>query len=245
MERRAIARRTWPMNRFPTKARWALGLCLCLVGLAGCKAGGWPSLDGLLGKTSDQVPGVMAPEERVAAIRKMTGEAVRQGPEAQESLAQKLAGLYPREPDALIRGELTRAARSLRGPTADSLLREATKDVDPDVRIDACEALRTRGGLEAAAALAEVLGSDTDPDVRLAAARALGETRDAAAVPALGAALEDRDPAMQHRAVSSLRQVAPQDLGNDAERWRHYVRGQPVPPPKPVSVVDRMQRLFY
>ncbi len=93
-------------------------------------------------------------------------------------------------------------------------------------------------------ALQEALGSETDADVRLAAARALGQTGDAGAVPALGTALEDRDPAMQYRAVSSLRQVAPQDQGNDVDRWRAYIKGEPPPPAKPFSLTEKLRSMF-
>jgi len=222
----------------------ALGLCLLALGIAGCK-GNPVKEGGLFAKTSDTVPGIMPPSERIAAIRKMSQEAVRAGGDAQEQLALKLAALYPQETDPLVRTELVRAAATLGCPAAASLVRQATKDSDPDVRIAACKGLPKQQGPEAAAALAEVLGSDTDLDVRLAAARALGETRNAAAVAPLGSALEDSDPAMQYRAVSSLRATAPEDLGNDAKRWRQYVKGEPPSPPKPVSLAERIRGIFY
>jgi HEAT repeat protein len=92
--------------------------------------------------------------------------------------------------------------------------------------------------------LRERLASDTDIDVRLAAADALGEIRDPASVAALGAALEDRDPSMQHQAVRSLRKVAPTDLGNDVERWRQYVKDGSIAPAKPFSLAEHVRSLF-
>jgi hypothetical protein len=231
------------MDGSENKRRLALAMCLFLLGLSGCKGGGLWTGSGLFGKASDEVPGIMSPPERTAAIRKMAQEA--RGPDAQEALARKFAALYPREGDPLIRAELVRAVSPLRCPTAGTLLREATKDNDADVRIDACKGLEGQVGPETTAALAEVLASDTDPDVRLTAARALGQTRDPAAVSALGSALEDQDPAMQYRAVSSLRKVAPQDLGDDVDRWRQYVKGQPPSPPKPVSLAEQIRRMLY
>jgi HEAT repeat protein len=73
--------------------------------------------------------------------------------------------------------------------------------------------------------LRELYAGDVDLDVRLAAARALGQTRDPAAMATLAIGLEDRDPAMQYRTVKALRQIAPQDLGDDVERWRQYLSG--------------------
>jgi HEAT repeat protein len=93
--------------------------------------------------------------------------------------------------------------------------------------------------------LAEVLRRDPDIDVRLAAARSLGEIGDPAAVTALGAALDDTDPAMQVRAVASLREVTGKDFGADVNRWRQYVQGESPSPPEPVSFAERVRRLLY
>jgi hypothetical protein len=38
-------------------------------------------------------------------------------------------------------------------------------------------------------------------------------------------ALDDPDPALQRRAVESLRQVTGRDFGNDVVAWRTYVQG--------------------
>jgi HEAT repeat protein len=222
----------------------ALALCLLGLGFPGCK-GNPVKEGGLFAKTYDTVPGIMPPAERIAAIRKMSQEAVRAGVDAQEQLAVKFAGLYPQETDPLIRVELVRASAALRCPPAVLLVRQATKDSDADVRIAACKALPKQQGAEAAEVLAGVLGSDTDLDVRLAAARALGELRNPAAVPPLATALEESDPAMQHRAVSSLRAAAPEDVGSDATRWREYVKGEPLSPPKTVPLAERIRGLFY
>ena len=79
-------------------------------------------------------------------------------------------------------------------------------------------------------------------DVRLAAAKALGETRNPAAVPALGEALADADPAMQYRAVLSLKQATGKDLGNSVDRWQQYVKGeQPAPAP---TLGERIRNWF-
>jgi len=232
------------MNGSNHRRLLALGLCLLALGLPGCK--GSPVKEGgLFAKTYDTVPGIMPAAERIAAIRKMSQEAVRAGVDAQEELTLKFASLYPRETDPLIRMELVRASAALGCPSAALLVRQATKDSDADVRITACKALPRQQGAEAAGVLAEVLGSDADLDVRLAAARALGETRNPAAVSPLGSALEESDPAMQYRAVSSLRATAPEDLGNDVQRWREYVKGEPLSPPKTVPLAERIRGLFY
>jgi HEAT repeat protein len=83
------------------------------------------------------------------------------------------------------------------------------------------------------ALLSETLRGDVDGDVRLAAAQALGETKNPAAVAALGEALADTNPAMQYRAVLSLQQATGKNFGDSVERWQQYVkverREQPAP----------------
>jgi HEAT repeat protein len=89
--------------------------------------------------------------------------------------------------------------------------------------------------------LAGALSGDVDADVRLAAAKALGETKGPEAAKALGEALNDADPAMQYRAVLSLKKVTGKDLGNDVNRWQQYVKGEPAPPP---TLAERFWQLF-
>jgi hypothetical protein len=54
----------------------------------------------------------------------------------------------------------------------------------------------------------------------------------------LAAALEEGDPAMQFRAVQSLRSVSGRDFGNDANAWREFANGG-NPQPAPSSLVQR------
>lgn len=227
------------MKRFCCRNRLALILGLAIVACSGCSR--WS----LFGDPSDHVPGIMLPGERIKAIRQMGKEAREAGPASQEQLAQRLAALYPQEGDPIIRSELVRAASELHSATAATFVRQAAKDSNLDVRLAVCRALEKQSDPESTRVLAEMLGSDVETDVRLAAARALGERNDPTVLASLGAALEDRDPAVQNRVVQSLRQVAPQDLGNDIDRWRQYAKGEPVGPPKPVSLVERMQESLY
>ncbi len=224
-------------------------LFLCLLGVlvpgAGCtvnQSGRWTYWP--LAKVSDRVPGITPPPERMRAIRELGQRAARQDPVEQNRLAGQLAEMYAQEQDPLIRGQIIQSAGYLAGPNTLALLRQGLKDADADVRVLACQSLGRLGGPEAAAALAEALGSDTDPDVRLAAVKALGETGEPSAIQPLGLALAERDPAMQYQAVAALRQVAPVDYGNDVQRWRQYVKGEPVDPEPPVSLVERVRRWF-
>jgi HEAT repeat protein len=118
-------------------------------------------------------------------------------------------------------------------------------DPEPDVRVVVCAEWGKRGDAEAAAVLSGVLSSDIDKDVRMAAARGLGSTHDPVAITALGGALDDTDPAMQRRAVLSLKDVSGQDLGNDVDRWRVAVKSGSLKPGDSQSLAERFHRWIY
>jgi hypothetical protein len=60
----------------------------------------------------------------------------------------------------------------------------------------------------------------------------------------LGEALTDNDPAMQYRAILSLKNVTGKDLGNDVEPWRQYVKGETPQPGKSQSWAQLFRQLF-
>lgn len=215
-------------------------VCLWAAGLGGCA--GPSGIGPFAKKTSDVVPGIPSPAERIALLREVSKKAA--SPEKQEQMARELEAVYRQEDDPIIRAEIVRTLANFQAESAVAVLQTAVNDANGDVRIAACKAWGNRRDEEAITQLSRVLGSDTDVDVRLAAAEALGETGQARAVSALGQALDDRDPAMQYRAVASLKKVSDQDLGDDVDRWRQYVKGELPGPQKPVSVAERFRRMF-
>jgi len=163
----------------------------------------------------------------------------------QQEAARELAGLLAQTSDPLIRQEIVRQVSGFEGPTAESILRAAMTDSDPDVRAAACKAWGKRGGPEAAAVLGKAALSDADPDVRVAAIRALGQTGNQHAIAALGRALDDRDPTIQYFAIDSLRRVTGRDFGHDLGQWRQYVRAQGTESTtQPPSVAERQGGMF-
>jgi HEAT repeat protein len=212
------------MGRFSTPRLASVILILLGTALPGCASWPWG------GKVSDTVLGITPPNEQIADMRKLAAGPVPNDPAERERIASQLAAAYAREPDPLIRAATVAALGTYSGPTAIGALGQAAKDPDSGVRIAVCKALARHARPEATTLLRQVFASDVDVDVRLAAARALGETRDPAAIATLGAALDERDPAMQYRVVGSLRKVAPHDLGNSVDQWREYVQSQSAPP---------------
>jgi HEAT repeat protein len=201
--------------------------CLLAVEAAGCTGGG-----GLWGRAptpqtaGDDLPDVPSPAERMAALRQLAREAGSQSAREKQRIAQGLSESICREEDPLIRAEIVRTLGAYPGEASGSVLRAALDDPDVEVRTAACEVWGRRGDAEAVTLLSGVLDGDLDMDVRLAAARALGQSNNPAAAPALGRALEDKDPAIQYRAVLSLRKVTGKDFGNDVNKWRQYMAGE-------------------
>lgn len=78
----------------------------------------------------------------------------------------------------------------------------------------------------------------------MAAARELRRFQDPLAYQALGLALQDEDPALQYRAVESLREASGKDYGNDLQAWQQFAQGQDPGPEYSPSVAERLRRLF-
>jgi HEAT repeat protein len=176
----------------------------------------------------------------VADIQQLGREARNADPAVQQQLAAELAQRFTGEPDPLLRERLVTALAPVPSPAASEALRQAVQDRDTAVRLRAVEAWGDRPVAEAIPVLAEVLASDTDTDVRLAATRALGRFRDPAAVRPLSVALEDSDPALQYRAVQSLKKITDRDFGADLVAWRRFARGEVVESSQGRSVVSRL-----
>jgi HEAT repeat protein len=217
--------------------------CLAAGSLAGCAdLDILPSWVPFQGPASDQLPGVKTPAERISDLQKLSEGAAKSTAEEKKQISEQLAASIRTEKDPLIRLEIIRALGGYPGPAADAILKAALADADIQVRVAACEAWGKHGGSEAVTLLAEALRSDVNADVRLAAAKALGETKSPQSVSALGDALADSDPAMQYRAVLSLKKVTGKDLGDDVERWRQYVKGGP--PEQPPTFAERVRNWF-
>lgn len=165
-------------------------------------------------------------------------------PAEQTRLATQMSRVIASDPSPLYRVQLVRTLAEFETPVAAEGLKTALKDDDANVRVAACEAWSRRGGEQAVQVLAGVVGSDTDLDVRLAATRELAKFPQQSAVTALGLALNDSDPALQYRAVQSLKAVTGQELGDDVPAWREYIAsGRTITRDEP-SVAERLRNLF-
>jgi HEAT repeat protein len=191
-----------------------------------------PSWVPFQGPRSDKLPGVVTPAERITELKKLREAAVSASADEKARVAQQLTDSIKTESDPLIRLEILRTLSSYPSGESWVILKAALSDSDVHVRVVACEAWGKRGDAEAVQLLTETLRSDVEADVRLAAAKSLGMTKNQAALAALGEALDDSDPAMQYRAMLSLKEMTGKDLGSDVHRWQAYVKGE-KPEPQP------------
>ena len=239
-------------------------ICLGLTALAfgGCagpsKPFRWPWSDP--DQTADLAKYGPTSKQKIEQLRAMAATAGGSDAASQERVANELAQQMRQERDPLVRCEIVLTLGSIKNPTATAVIGGALKDPDKDVRIAACQAWGKRGAPreqaffdlntyaysedpEAARLLGETLASDSDVDVRLAATKALGQIKDPKTVPFLAVALEDPNPALQLRAVESLRGASGKDFGNDVNLWREYVKNPSIEPPEQ-SLADRARKLF-
>lgn len=241
------------MHTQPNSARikrlTVLGFCLVLPLLSGCIGGQYYGIAALNPYTRQQwrEDERMGPtfHQQMARLRDLERAAATLGPQDQQRAAAQMIDLIQTDQNPLIRAAGARVLGEIPTPAALSGLRAAAADADPLVQIAACQALGRRADQDAATALAELASSASNTDVRLAALAALGNCPEQQAVPALSVALSDSNPAIQHRAVQSLKSSTGKPLGESVAVWQAYVHGEPIPEPPAASIADRLQRLFY
>lgn len=228
------------------KRMLALGLCLLLAGASGCAQTSprkWYDPLGLFAKKQEEPTiKVKTSVERIKILQELAKQAPKMAPAEQQRASEEIATALSNgnEDDILVRAQMLRTIAVIPTPLAGRILAAGLQDSDRDVRVACCEAWGTRGGDEAVRLMMETFGGDTDLDVRLAAARTLGVLKDAKAVPTLGGALDDQNPAIQYRAIESLRQITGKSY-SDIKEWREFVQGKE---PEQPSIAGRLRRLF-
>jgi len=182
-------------------------------------------------------------DQRIEELAAEAARAKRGGSPERIEFTRGLTNTLLAEHDPRVRAALLAIAGEFDTPAAVAICRGALEDPEPRVRMAACEAWRKRGGPEAVSLLAARAAADSDIDVRLRALRELGSLGDEAAVPALALALEDPDPAIQYRAVGSLKQVSGRDLGDDVNAWRAWA-ADPNAKAAEWSIAEGFRQLF-
>jgi hypothetical protein len=191
---------------------------------SGC-AGGWLANHVPWGqKKEPEVPGIKTADQRIAELKVLAEKAPEKPAAEQQRISEKLARQIEKEQDPLVREQIVSTLAVYPTPLAAKVLQAALNDPESNVRIMACKAWGTRGGQEAVEPLSSALNSDSNIDVKLAAARALGKIKDPAALPPLADLLAESDPAIQHRAIESMKTISGRDFGADVNAWRQFAK---------------------
>lgn len=222
------------------RLRTALVLGALVPAWAGCSGWQpWTSSDKaaknaeLYGPTANQ---------RIEKLRAGAKQAQAEGGGRSLEFTRGLAEQVLAEHDARVRCEIVAVAGMFDTAPALAICKGAMQDPDERVRTRACEVWRERGGAEAVQQLANRCRADRELDVRLQAIRMLGELEDDAAIPVLAEVLADPDPAVQYRAVASLKQVSGRDLGDDVNAWREWATDPARV--EPWSIAEAWRKLF-
>lgn len=198
--------------------------------------------DAFWGKPDSDPSGAPAPRELVEQLQTMQEEIPQMPPEQQQAKAAELAQRYRNESDPILRAQIVRTIARCGSPVAAETLSAALGDSDRDVRIICCDAWAYHGGPLAVPQLSKTLRLDKSNDVRMAAARSLGSLKGPEVVEALAPALDDPDPALQYRAIQSLRKSTGKDFGDDVNSWREFAHGGA---PAEISTVQRLKLDYF
>lgn len=229
----------------------ALGLALVLVGASGCVEFGMDIPQLWQTKKSKQKAADLAKygptaKEKIAKLKSLRENANSYSPSDKSQIAADLAKEIQNESNTSVRKHILLTLGSYPGDDAAAALRLSLRDSDADVRVAACAGLAKYNGTDSTKMLSQTLADDSSIDVRLAAAKALGMKREPAAIAALGTALEDGDPAIQYRAMASMKESSGKNFGNDVNAWRQYARsvapaGSMTPDGKQESIASGQQ----
>jgi hypothetical protein len=230
------------MRRFAAFALCASGL-LAIASCVGCADGPFRRLWYYREWQQDEQYGPTY-HTQIEELKALRGSVHQYDEVEQAKLAKQLTDTLAKTRSAPHRREIVHTLGAITVPGAMDGLRLGIKDAEPNVRVAACEAWARHGGEEALRVLSDTLSSDKDIDVRMAATRELARFRRPEAVRALGVALDDPNPALQHRAVQSLKGITGKDLGNNVAAWRQFVHEGTTPPVDKPTIAERVRNLF-
>jgi len=227
------------------------------MSLAGCnKPGQEFSIPGLVKSFAPPTPSEVAreafdlsdPDKRRRSVTLLSA-----APYGGDEPYLKMYRLLIDDPDATVRAACVKAL-GLHGEVKDAeVILASLTDPVQIVRWEAAKALQKIHNPIAVKPLIKAVREDDDADVRMASAYALGQYTEPGVFNALVLALDDRDYAVIHAAVTSLRTLTGQDFDNDGEAWlawsqdnreQLFAQRQPYqwqPFVKPRGLIDKAQ----
>jgi len=216
-------------------------LILASVMLTGCAS--WSPLKRREKAVRDQEKYGFTADTRIKKLAERSKAVKSESTQQQLEFTRDLVRMMLEEHDPRVRSKILETAAEYDTSAATAICTGAMQDPNEMVRTRACDVWAKRGGPDAVQLLATRFQTDADLDVRLRALKMLGELKDKQAIPVLARALEDADPAVQYRAVASLKQVSGRDLGNDVNAWREWAV-DPESHKAEWSIAEGFRRLF-
>lgn len=235
-----------PPSRFPDRPSRGRAAGFVLLAALAAVSGGcasWSPFAGSSRATEERERYGPTADQRMKQWREEARAASAGSAADRAAFSKRLATAMLEEHDPRVRSGILEVAADCDDPAAEAICRGGLQDPDERVRLAACSVWGRKGGAVAVELLAARYRTDPELDVRLRALRALGDCQSEAAVPILAKALEDPDPAVQYRAVASLKRVSGRDLGNDVNRWREWA-ADPEGTSAEWSVAETLRRLF-
>lgn len=237
------------------RGSWTAACCLAalLAGQAGCSQFGKPGFSNPFARKAPSAAQTdplntlrtsQNPAERVEALSVLRKSMATRGQDEQAQLVADVQLLLQRERDPFLRADAMRSVSGCTVPQVEDLFQQCTLDAHPAVRVACCQTLAERRNGPALAVLSRLAVEDADIDVRLEALKGLAKFEGSQAAPALAAALDDSNPAVQYRAMQSLSATTKQDLGNDVQVWKDHLAGKPVSP-KSSSFAERLTKPWF
>ena len=221
--------------------RCVVYVLLATLMLTGCAS--WSPWNRREKSARDQEKYGFTADTRIKKLAERSKTVKSESTQNQLEFTQDLVRMMLEEHDPRVRSKILETAAEYDTAAATAICTGAMQDPNEMVRIRACNVWAKRGGAEAVQLLATRFQTDADLDVRLRALKMLGELKDKQAIPVLARALEDGDPAVQYRAVASLKQVSGRDLGNDVNAWREWA-ADPEAHKAEWSIAEGFRRLF-
>jgi HEAT repeat protein len=235
------------MTASPSRSRFAQpsrAVCLAIltaVALTGCASWSpWKSREKV---ARDEEKYGLTADTRIKKLTERSKVVKSEPTQSQLEFTQDMVRMMLEEHDPRVRCKILETAAEYDTAAATAICKGGLQDPNEMVRMKACDVWGKRGGEEAVQLLATRYQTDGELDVRLRALKMLGELKDKQAIPVLARALEDADPAVQYRAVASLKKVSGRDLGNDVNAWREWAV-DPEAHKAEWSIAESFRRLF-
>ena len=213
---------------------FSISICVAAVFLTGCHDGPLYALKHVnpyftLKEWREDAQFGVTDHERRNQLASLASQIGGMPTDRQATWAAHLNRIIDTDPSSEMRRLAINAAGKLQVASAIPLIEKGLDDDNIKVRMEACRALGRRREGVAAQLLAKTLGSETEQDVKHSAMSALAKHKGSVSVDSLALALNDRDPATQNLAMSSLRRVTGKDLGKTPEQWLRALGPPSVP----------------